>query len=212
MGAVPMDEPAGIRAEQLRDLLIELEENVLEARDVAGGLSGDELRRRPGPDAWSVAECLDHLVRTGEAYLPALDRALARARGEGLRSDGPFSRGFLGRWLVRGMEPPPSLEVPAPAAFRPDLPEEVSAGEGNPLERFREHQEELADRVREADGLDLEAVKVPPPVLSFLRINVYAALAYLAAHQRRHLWQARRVVDRIGSPADGEREPGRGES
>lgn len=195
------EDGASVRIRQLRDLLRELDENREAARSVAEGLSGAALRRRPDPGAWSVAECLDHLVRTGEAYYPGIDRALDRAREEGLRSEGPFSRGFLGRWLVRGMEPPPSLKVPAPAAFRPDPPEDVSTEADDPLERFLEHQDELARRVREADGLDLEAVTVRSPVLSFLRINLYAALAYLAAHQRRHLWQARRAVDRLDPPS-----------
>ena len=192
-----MSERASPRVEQLLDLLGELDENREAARSVVGRVSGSELRRRPDPDAWSVAECLDHLVRTGEAYFPAIDRALGRARDEGLRSEGPFSRGFLGRWLVRGMEPPPGFGVPAPKAFRPELPEDVSAEAEDPLARFLEHQEGLARRIREADGLDLEAVKVPAPVASFLRINLYACLAYLSAHQRRHLWQARQVAERL---------------
>lgn len=223
-----------VEADQLRRLIGELDGSREEAEALTGDLSPTQLRWRPEPEGWSVAECLDHLVCTGEAYLPKLDRALERARAEGLRAEGPFSRGFLGRWLVRGMEPPPGFRIPAPSAFRPSMPEDVSAetepgaadgvgggdgvggeaggsrdgslpapGEGErpgPLARFLEHQDRLARRVREADGLDLEAVKVPYPVLPLLRINLMAAFAYLTSHQRRHLWQARRVTEREGFP------------
>lgn len=88
-------------------------------------------------------------------------------------------------------------------AETPDRPEASSQEEPegpSTLARFLAHQDELARRVREADGLDLEALSVPYPVLPFLRINLMAGFVYLAAHQRRHLWQARRVVGREGFP------------
>ena len=168
------------------------------------GLDGETLRRRPGPDAWSVAECLDHLVLAGDAYLPGLDRAIARAREEDLRSEGPFRRRWLGHRVIRMLDPPPGFRIPAPASFRPSRAGEAPADpEGDPLARFLAHLDRLIRRIREADGLDLEAVKVPSPVISLLRFNLLGALALQTAHQRRHLWQARRVVEALedGPPA-----------
>lgn len=219
------DAASPVAADQLRQLLDELDDARAEAREIAGGLTDRQLWWRPGPDRWSVGECLDHLVRTGEAYLPGIDRGLARAEEEALTSRGPYSRGFLGRWLVRGMEPPPRLSVPAPELFLPRRGSDAAPppgggdpapggggrdggdpgpdGAAEPLPRFLALQDRLEQRVERAAGLDLEAVRVPSPVLSFLSINLYAALAYLTAHQRRHLWQAETVTEADGWPGTG---------
>ena len=195
----------GIEAPQLRQLLEALDENRAAARAVVAGLDGEALRRRPESGVWSVAECLDHLVVAGDAYLPGLDRAVARAREEDLRAPGPFRRRWVGRLVIRALEPPPSFPIPAPPSFRPSRAREEPADRGgdDPLTRFLAHLDRLARRIREADGLDLEAVKVPSPVLPLLRFNLLGALALQAAHQRRHLWQARRVVEALeeGPPA-----------
>lgn len=207
--------PAG---RQLRRLRAELRKAREEARSVAAGLSRRQTWWRPEPGSWSVGECLDHLVRTGEAYLPDIDRALAEARDGGLEAEGPFSRGFLGRWLVRGMEPPPGFGIPAPQAFLPRRVRSGRPGAGRspgagsaadapdgdpPLPRFVSLQGRLERRLEEAEGLDLETVHVPFPVAPLLRINLFAGFAYLAAHQRRHLWQARQVKEEEGWPGAG---------
>jgi hypothetical protein len=52
----------------------------------------------------------------------------------------------------------------------------------------------LADRLRRANGLDLVRARVTSPVLRWRRFSLGAAFAMLAAHERRHLCQARRVA------------------
>src|ERR1041384_7083005 len=39
-------------------------------------LSVEELRWRPGPQRWSIAECLDHLNITLGFYLPKIDKTI----------------------------------------------------------------------------------------------------------------------------------------
>lgn len=219
--------PSGPRPahEQLRRLLDELDEARREARELAADLTARQLWWRPEPGRWSVGECLDHLVRTWEAYLPGIERALARAEDEGLTADGPFGRGFLGRWIVRTLEPPPGLRIPAPEAFLPrraapdglpatergsDGPRSTdgapgggTVGDASPLRRFLRLQDRFARRIERGDGLDLEAVRVASPVLPLVSLNLYAVFCLLTAHQRRHLWQARKVTEADGWPGGG---------
>src|SRR4029434_5344758 len=39
-------------------------------------LSVEQLRWRPGPQRWSIAECLDHLNITLGFYLPKIDKSI----------------------------------------------------------------------------------------------------------------------------------------
>lgn len=48
-----------------------------------------------------------------------------------------------------------------------------------------------------------DALKVPSPVSRHVRYNVHSAFLILAAHQRRHLWQARRAAERARSAGSG---------
>jgi hypothetical protein len=174
-----------------------------EAVEIAAELTPDQLWWRPAPERWSVGGCLDHLVRTGEVYLEALDEAIDEGRRRGLRSDGPGRRSVMGRWLVRFLDPPPGLPVPAPGRIRPRDPETDGSGtdgDGDPLSDFLALRPELADRLQAADGLDLGRIRLASPFAWFLTFDLGSAFRIVAAHERRHLWQARRVCEAEGFP------------
>jgi len=48
-----------------------------------------------------------------------------------------------------------------------------------------------------ADGLDLRRVKVPTPVVRWFGLSLGSTFAQAAAHERRHLAQARRVLAKL---------------
>lgn len=182
---------------ELAGRIRELEENRREAEALTEPLGERGFGWRPTPDAWSVGHCLEHLVTTDRAYVEVLDEALGRAREEGPEGEGPFRYGLLSRWLVAWLEPPPRLRVPAPRSFAP--PPEPSPRE-RVLGAFHAVGEALSARIREAAGLHLARIRVRSPAIPFLRLPLGTALAVVTAHERRHLWQARRVVEAEGFP------------
>ena len=94
------------------------------------------------------------------------------------------------------MEPPAGLKVKAPLAFQPPprrSRSEIMAG-------FRAYQVQFVDRLRQASGLDLRRAKVHSPASSWIKISLNSGFALMAAHERRHLWQARRVLAASGFP------------
>lgn len=205
----------GLRSAELAASRAELREAGEEAEALAGGLTEAQLRWRPEPERWSVGECLDHLVRTGEVYLDVLDGVIEEARLEGRTGAGPYRRSLVGRWLVRFLEPPPGLPVPAPLRVRPRLgsrregtdpraPADGAANSGprDPLGAFLALRPRYEECLRAADGLDLGRVRMSSPFVSFLRFDLGSAFRVVAAHERRHLWQARRVTEAEGFPAE----------
>lgn len=166
-----------------------------DADDVLDGLSDAQFNWRPDPHRWAVAECLSHLTVTGSAYLGALDRALAEARSRGLTGGRPFRPGLLGGWMTRSMEPPPRIRMRAPRSILPPTPDRPLA---EVRAEFMALQDALERRFGEAEGVDLARARVTSPLASFLRMRLGDAFAFLLAHERRHLWQARRVRDEPG--------------
>jgi hypothetical protein len=59
---------------------------------------------------------------------------------------------------------------------------------------FRAYQVQYIDRLRQASGLDLARARVSSPAARWLTMSLGSGFALMAAHERRHLWQARRVI------------------
>jgi hypothetical protein len=149
-----------------------------------------QFRWRPGPDAWSVADCLEHLNTTARLYLPTLDEGIADAIRRGLYAEGPYRYNLVGRLIVKSTEPPARLKLKAPRSFHP----EPDRARNVIMAAFRAYQVQFIDRLRQANGLDLARAHASSPVARWLRIPLGSAFALMTAHERRHLLQARRVL------------------
>ena len=182
---------------ELDAYLHQLEAIRADARQLVAGLSDAEFNRRPAAGRWSAAECLDHLNMVRKV-LPAIDRAITNAAARGLRSDGPFRYGWFARWMIRSFEPPPRRRFRNPRllepAHQPLAPDAV-------LQEFLSLRDALTRRVRQADGLDLQRAIVVSPVSRFFRMPLGGYFAFLLAHDRRHLWQARAALGPDSGPA-----------
>ena len=97
--------------------------------------------------------------------------------------------GVMGATLVWLMEPPCRMRTKTPQRFDPPDP----VPDADVVGRFRAGQNRLRDFISRCQGRQLERTSIVSPFNASVRYSVYAALRILAAHQRRHLWQARRV-------------------
>ncbi len=68
---------------------------------------------------------------------------------------------------------------------------------GETLERFDYLQQELQVRIDRSAGLALDRLRLVSPFDARVKYNLYATFCIIAAHQRRHLWQAEQVKHRI---------------
>ncbi len=182
---------------EIESFRAEFERLAADADALVTPLSDAQLTWQPAPGAWSVAQCIEHLNVTARLYLPKLDEAIADAIRRGLYADGPFTYNWLGRFVVRSQEPPARLKVKTLKSFQP--------ADRRPrhdiMAAFRAYQVQFIDRLRQANGLDLSKARVSSPASQWLRIPLGSGFALMAAHERRHLWQARNVTSASGFPA-----------
>lgn len=168
------------------------------ATESFGALDDEPINRRPAPNRWSIAECLEHLCVTAEQYFPEIDAAIDQATAKNLRASGPFRYNLLSRLLERHLDTvSPKFKSKAPTVFQPVTPrtaEEIRA-------RFSQIQDELIGRAHRANGFDLQRIKMRSPVSRVLVLPLGMAYRILAAHQRRHLWQAEQVLRNLDSGA-----------
>ena len=159
-----------------------------DARDLLAGLAESTAAWRPRPDAWSVAECLDHLATANRVYLAAMEPAAARALARGRLRRGPARPGIVGRWFVGTLEPParPLRRSKAPRAIRP----RVAPPLGDAARAFFDSHRDVRDWLQRYAGIDLAGVRFPNPFIPGIRFSLATGIHVLAAHERRHLWQA----------------------
>ena len=161
----------------------------LEAINLCAGLSEEQLSWSPRPGRWSIAQNLSHLRRTTEVFLPAVDETLEASRNRKLHSPGPFRLNLYGRLMVWRMESRPILKMRAPKAIRPRL----LGSCGAELDHFLIAQAALRQRIEDAEGFHLTAIRFPSPLASCVRVNLLEFFSLCNAHSRRHLRQANRV-------------------
>ncbi len=157
------------------------------------GLTEEDLQWRPAEGQWSIVECFDHLNSAWQV-LPKLDRKIAEGRQRGLLTSGRFRTKILGQIYLRLVEPPVRfLRVRAPARVRP----RTSPPSSEVVPKLVALQGELIDRIRAAEGVDLGAITMSSPISRRFKVTVGQWFAFLAGHERRHLWQAGRVKERL---------------
>lgn len=166
------------------------------AQRIAGGLSDAQVNWQPHEAAWSVAQCLDHLGRANTVYAAALQQALKESRAAKEASPQTIRPGWFGRYVIRSFEPPPRRKLRAPKKIVPAS----RIGRREVLEAFLRSQEDMRAVIREAANLDLNRIRFRNPFIGFLRFTVGTGLLLITAHNRRHLWQAERVLESPGFP------------
>ena len=159
-------------------------------------LTDQQLNWRPSDGRWSIAECMAHLAASARQYVGPIDHAVERGFARGLLGGRDFHPGRIGRWLIASMEPPPRRKMQAPKKIVPQRFESAT----KLREAYATAHRDLIGAVSRAEGLDLARVKVSSPIVPIIRQPLGVWLLFLAAHERRHLWQARQVRQEPGFP------------
>lgn len=172
----------------------EYQEAIRQLRDSAAQLGNrfnlNQLTWQPAAgERWSIAECLDHLTISTAIYLDAMQSAIGGA------PTGPMAgifqtAGFASTKFTRDLDAPPRTKIPAPGKFRPRAtlkPETI-------LPDFLAAMDRVSSLVASTARNDLNAVRFPNPLTPLIRFTVGTGFLIVAAHGRRHLWQAEQVT------------------
>jgi DinB superfamily len=171
----------------------QFEQIASEAQELSAGLSEAQFNWRPAPEQWSIEECLSHLTMVGQVELLAIEAAIDRARAKGSTGSGSFEYPVWERFILRETEPPVRHSMAAPKRFVPLHGQPITGV----LPTFLHVQRNFGIQIARADGLDLRRVKVQTPITRLLKLSLGTTLAQAAAHERRHIAQARRVWARL---------------
>jgi hypothetical protein len=162
---------------------------------LASRVTDGEFFWQPADGCWSIALCLDHLAVANSVYGKAIREAVENARAQGWTRRQPAAPGFFGRMFVAWLEPPVKRRSPAPAKIKPRM---VTNRE-ELLRSYHQAHDEIRRLIREAATIDVNRATFRNPFVGLVRVTVSTGFNVIAAHDRRHLWQAAQVEKALRS-------------
>jgi hypothetical protein len=176
-------------------LISQLDAISADVRDSFGSLTHEQLNWKPAADSWSVAQCLDHLIRTADQFYPEFEKiASGNRKNTFWQSYSPFT-GVAGRFLINTIKTD-SKKVRAPSkAIVP--PSQIEA---DIIDRFVAKQADIAEKIRSTANVDWRKTVVSSPFLAVMTYTLEDGYTVLVEHEKRHIRQAKRVMETDGFP------------
>ncbi len=178
-------------AGDIKDLLDQLDAAERDARTLVADTTEEQGRWQVDPGSWSVAQCLDHLATTNRVYVHRMKEPAIRAREQGRFRRSPATPGLVGRWFIRTLEPP--VKAPFRMKSPRNIEPRVSLSLASAFTSFASSQDEVRKFLHVCADLDLAEIRFPNPFVRGIRFSLATGLHVIAAHERRHMWQAWRV-------------------
>jgi hypothetical protein len=181
--------------ERINYITSEMQKVATDAKSVFGELSSDQLNWKPAEKSWSVGQCLDHIIKTNHEFYPEFDKLASGTRRNSFWENwSPFS-GMGGRFLINAVsEDSKKAKAPSKAIVPP------SDIEGDIVNKFAEHISEVNKKVDACSGVDRQKTVVTSPFLAVFTYKFDDALTVLVEHSKRHIRQAKRVMETEGFP------------
>jgi hypothetical protein len=185
-----------IMANDLEGVVVQLKSVSEDIKKSFDGLSSEQLNWKPAPESWSIAQCLDHLIKSNEEFYPELDKLADGTRKNTFwQSWSPLS-GIAGSFLVSTLKKD-SQKVKTNEKMTP--PSDI---EGDIVERFLRHQDVFADKLRLTGGAEWRKVVLTSPFVKIMTYRMDVGLQALIEHEKRHVRQAKRVMENNGFPGE----------
>lgn len=161
-------------------------------------LTDEQFNWKPSPQKWSIAECLDHLIVSGNKMIPHITKGVTKGHNKKIYGDAPFFTGFVGKWFLGGSGKG-GKPIPAPKIFMPsssDFKKKIV------LDEFMLLQDSYLSLLEQSEGLNLSKIYVRSAVTPLLRFNLATWFQAMPGHQMRHFDQIKRVLNIEGFPKD----------
>lgn len=155
-------------------------------------LSPAQESYKPAPGRWSVAELVEHIAASEERIVGLFTQMLARAEAENLRraEGAAFPAVSLARFAERSRE---KFEAPAPLRPRGAAPVSESLG------RLAASSAAIRSLRTRFEEYDCAPLRYPHP--AFGPLDLYEWLAFVSAHEHRHVTQIEALKETPGFPA-----------
>lgn len=173
----------------LQELIRITKENVQEAEKFSA-LSPVVLNARNAPKSWSILECLEHLNRYGDFYIPELEKQIKTSQHP---SSNLFKSGWLGNYFAQSMLVKEGMKpIKTFASMNPigsTLNKDV-------VSTFIAQQYTLLELLEKAKNINLCKTKTGISISKWIKLRLGDTLRVVIYHNQRHMVQAKKVLQK----------------
>lgn len=156
-------------------------------------MSEADLNWKENSEKWSVLECIEHLNRYGDFYIPEISQRIQSGRKAG--SSPIFKSGWLGNYFAESMLPKEKLNTMK--TFKSMNPV-GSQLDKTVLKKFIKQQKQLLELLDKARTTDLVKTKTAISISKLIKLRLGDTFRVVIYHNYRHIVQADKVLKQRG--------------
>ena len=177
-----------MNTESLINELIQITEKNMNEVQLFKNLNNIELNLKLNAESWSILECIEHLNRYGDFYIPEIRK---RIESTNFKKSLTFRSGILGNYFAKSMLPKEKLNKMK--TFRSMNPNNSSL-DRSVLDKFLQQQESILDLLSKARHLNLNKVKTSISISKWIKLKLGDTLRVVIYHNLRHIVQAKSMI------------------
>lgn len=174
------------------DLIAELIETIrrhLNQAEYFKQLPLQQLNQRPGPESWSILECLEHLNLYGDFYLPELEKRIDLSN---FPPEPYFNSGWLGNYFANSMLPKEKLNKMKTFKDKNPLGSKLDK---SAIDRFIGQQKKLLELLERSRKISLTKTRTSISISSWVQLRLGDTFRFIINHDQRHIVQAIKVLE-----------------
>lgn len=170
---------------ELIEELIEATKDMLNRAQAFTDLTDQQLNKKQSPESWSILECIEHLNRYGDFYIPEISKRLKTAKP--CPTSQTFKSSWLGEYFAQSMKPKAKLnKMKTFTVMNP----KGSKLDRSVLQTFAQQQRQMLDLLQAARTVDMTKTKTSISISSFIKLRLGDTFRVVIYHNQRHLEQA----------------------
>ena len=150
-----------------------------------------ELNFRLSDDSWSPLECLEHLNRYGDFYIPEITNKMAASKTV---PQSTFNPGILGNYFAKSMLPKEKPNKMKTLRTMNPMGSELNL---DVVKEFIKQQQQLLELLIKAENVNLEKTKTGISISKWIRLKLGDTFRFVVYHNARHISQADKVLSNL---------------
>nr|WP_314499768.1 DinB family protein [uncultured Chryseobacterium sp.] len=162
-------------------------DNIKFAEDILQ-ITENKLNVRLTESSWSILECIEHLNRYGNFYLPEIENRISVSDKF---STTFFTAGILGNYFTKSMLPDKKFKKMK--TFKKMNPVDCPLNK-DVLKEFISQQNLLLELLEKSKHVNLNTVKTSVSISTLIKLRLGDTFRFVVYHNLRHIEQAKRVL------------------
>jgi len=150
--------------------------------------STDNLNWKENPESWSALECIEHLNKYGDFYIPEISNKISTSKH---KSSEIFKSNWLGKYFSKSV------------SYNEDLNKMKTFKSMNPLnsklniqtlEKFINQQHQIIELLNKSKSVNLDKTKTAISISKLIKLRLGDTFRVLIYHNERHIKQAEKAL------------------